>query len=220
MIGVIPARGGSKGIPGKNLKVLAGNPLVAWSILAAQHAKCSFYPDEIYVSTEDVEIAKVAIQYGASVIKRPDELATDDATTLEVLQHTISVIDCDVIVLLQPTSPVRFIPGSDCQVGRNNIIDTCVRRFFAMKPDTLATGYMSAHRAWTNEHAPRQKIEPYFHDDGCVYIFKREVIESGRWIGDKPFQIINEPAYSLEIDTLADFWAVEGIMNHVSEMVR
>lgn len=179
--------------------------MVVWSIESALRSKTLH---RFVVSTEDVEIAQVSIKAGADVLKRPDELATDDATTLEVLKHAIECIPCETVVLLQPTSPIR-----------GDLIDFCVKRFYAMKPDTLATGYMSTHREWSGEHAPRQKIEPYFHDDGCVYIFKREVIESGRWIGDNPLRLVVDPIYNLEIDTLADFWAVEGIMNHVSPLV-
>src|SRR3989344_6294036 len=104
-IAVIPARGGSKGLPRKNIKKLLGKPLIAYTIEAAKKAKSL---DRIFVSTEDKEIAKIAKKYGAEVIERPFELAADDAPTYRVLQHAINEIgNAEVVVTLQPTSPIR-----------------------------------------------------------------------------------------------------------------
>src|SRR5712691_1233000 len=104
ILGIIPARGGSKGIPRKNLRPLLGKPLLAWSVEAAKESRRL---DAFAVSTEDREIARVARQYGADVIERPPELASDEASTLAVLQHALKVRPADVLVLLQPTSPIR-----------------------------------------------------------------------------------------------------------------
>jgi CMP-N-acetylneuraminic acid synthetase len=103
ILGITPARGGSKGIPRKNIKEIAGKPLIAWTIEAAKESKMI---DRYVVSTEDEEIAEISREYGADVIERPLEPATDDATTLSVLQHVIEWIPCDSIVLLQATSPI------------------------------------------------------------------------------------------------------------------
>ena len=198
--GVIPARGGSKGVHRKNLRDLWERPLVVWSILAAKDAK---HLDDFIVSTDDDEIAAVSEKYGAKVSRRPPELATDDATTLDVLKYHLDETRADTIVLLQPTSPVRV----------HRIIDCAIRRFRIAECDTLATGYMSTHVAWgAAEHGPRQRQQAYFHDDGCIYIFDRKVIEAGRWIGDRPHNLVVPPIFNLEIDTEADFWAVEGII--------
>ncbi len=103
VVAIIPARGGSKGILRKNLQVIDGLPLVAWSIRAAQVAKSV---DRVYVSTEDNLIAAVARNYGADVIQRPAELATDEVVTLPVLQHAIEALDDDdLVVLLDCTTP-------------------------------------------------------------------------------------------------------------------
>jgi len=205
VFGIIPARGGSKGIPRKNIKLLLGKPLIVWSIEAAKESRLI---DDFIVSTDDDEITGIAVAAGATVIMRPPELATDDATTLDVMKHHLT--DADTIILLQPTSPVRV----------NRIIDTALSRFRVVECDTLASGYMSTHVAWGGTvHGPRQKQKAYFHDDGCIYIFKREVIAAGKWIGDKPHNMIVPAIYNLEIDTLADFWAVEGILEHVQVTV-
>lgn len=109
-IGIIPARGGSKRIPRKNLVDLGGRPLIAYSILSAKQSE--YLGDNVYVSTEDNEIAQISEGLGAKVIKRPEDLATDEASTLSVLKHTVSEleksgVDFDTVVLLQTTCLFR-----------------------------------------------------------------------------------------------------------------
>ena len=203
ILGVIPARGGSKAIPRKNIKPLLGKPLIVWSIEAAQK---SLLIDRFIVSTEDAEIAGISEAAGAKVLIRPESLASDNATTVAVLQHVLKEIPADIVVLLQPTSPVR----------NDNIIDRAIELFLAQKCDTLATGYISKHFAWgAFDNGPRQKLEGYFHDDGNVYIFQSQVLKAGKWIGDRPFRMEVPHIYNLEIDTIVDFWAIEGILRHV-----
>ena len=108
---IIPARGGSKGLPGKNIKELCGKPLIAWSIEAGLGSQ---YIDEVMVTTDSQEIAGVARTFGASVpFLRPDELASDTATSFDVIKHAINFYEnvlnkrFDYIVLLEPTSPLR-----------------------------------------------------------------------------------------------------------------
>src|SRR5579863_8179754 len=101
ILGIIPARGGSKGIPRKNLKLIAGKPMVVWSIEAAKRSKKL---DLFVVSTEDKEIAAVSEKAGAEVLWRPTELAQDGTTTSAVLQHIVKQEKPETLVLLQPTS--------------------------------------------------------------------------------------------------------------------
>lgn len=108
-VGLITARGGSKGLPRKNVLELHGRPLIAWTILAAQR---SGYLDRVLVSTEDAEIKAISLQFGAEVIDRPMALATDEATSDSVIAHAIEVLEAqgenvEVVCLLQPTSPLR-----------------------------------------------------------------------------------------------------------------
>lgn len=203
ILGVIPARAGSRGIPNKNIKPLLGKPLIVWSI---EDAKRSKLLDHFLVSTDGPDIANLALWAGAEVQMRPYELAQDHSTTLEVLQFVQSTRPADIIVLLQPTSPIR-----------GKILDEAIRTFLAHDCDTLATGYWTTHCAWTNQHGPRQSLPEYFHDDGCVYIWKSEVIAAGRWMGDKPHRMSIPNIYNVEIDTQADFWAVEGILAQVKD---
>jgi N-acylneuraminate cytidylyltransferase len=128
-LAVIPARGGSKGLPGKNIRGLAGRPLLAWSIAAAES---SDLVDRTLVSTDSPEIADVARSYGAEVIERPAEFATDEATTIAVLGHVArSVPEAGTFVVLQPTSPLRDL----------GLIDDCVRQFESgdLNPSAVST---------------------------------------------------------------------------------
>jgi CMP-N,N'-diacetyllegionaminic acid synthase len=200
ILGVIPARGGSKGIPGKNIKDLLGKPLIKWSIEAAQK---SLLLDQFIVSTEDDEIASIAEEAGAEVLQRPSKYATDNASTVSVLQHVLEEIEAEIVVLLQPTSPVRV----------DNIIDQAIKNFLNSGSDTLATGYTSHHFEWgAFDNMPRQALKGFFHDDGNVYIFKAEVLKTGRWIGDTPFRMEVSGIYNIEIDNISEFWANEGIL--------
>lgn len=201
ILGVIPARGGSKGIPRKNLKKICGKPLVYWSIHAAKQAKLL---NECVVSTEDAEIKAVAKRYGAKVMDRPAALARDFSTTLSVLQDIVRRRpEVDVIVLLQPTSPLR----------NGALIDSCVRKFFRTGADTLATGFRSYEYEWgSTENTPRQKLTGWFYDDGNVYVNRADVIRSGRWVGDKKVPMAIDKIYNAEIDDAVEFYIVEQLM--------
>lgn len=121
LLAVVPARGGSKGVPGKNIKSLGGRPLIAWTIDAAKRAKCI---DHLIVSTDDDEIATVAKAYGAEVpFMRPSDLATDDTPGIAPILHALEQIkEFDWVVVLQPTSPLRTPEDID------GIYDFCRKR--------------------------------------------------------------------------------------------
>jgi N-acylneuraminate cytidylyltransferase len=201
VIAVIPARGGSKGIPRKNIKLINGKPLLIWSILSAKNSK---YIDKIIVSTEDKEIAAVSTSAGAEVLERPKKYAADFATTIEVLQHAIKEIpDYDIIILLQPTSPLRT----------GGLIDEAIERFVKSKADTLATGYICKDYEWgTKNNIPRQKLKGWFYDDGNIYIHKTDYLKQGNWTGKKKEKMIIEKKYNFEIDDEIDFYIVEKLM--------
>tara|TARA_B100002052_G_scaffold293489_1_gene316690 strand:+ start:492 stop:1133 length:642 start_codon:yes stop_codon:yes gene_type:complete len=204
ILGVIPARGGSKGIPRKNIKKLMNKPLIQWSIEAAQDSQLL---DKFIVSTDDSEISAISSGLGAEVLNRPSELATDGATTVAVLQNIVEQIDASIIVLLQPTSPIRV----------DNLIDRAIERFLSEKSaDSLATGYTSHHFEWgAFENLPRQSIKGFFHDDGNIYIFDSKIVRQGRWIGDNPIKMEIPGIYNIEIDHLSEFWAIEGILRRL-----
>lgn len=111
VLGLIPARGASKRLAGKNVKLLCGKPLLAWTILEAQKSKLI---TALIVSTEDRAIMEVAWKYGCDVLQRPRELATDEASSLDVVRHAVkSLPGYDYVCLLQPTSPLRSVEDID-----------------------------------------------------------------------------------------------------------
>jgi YrbI family 3-deoxy-D-manno-octulosonate 8-phosphate phosphatase len=206
ILGVIPARGGSKGIPYKNLMNIAGKPLIYWSIKAAQESNLL---DKFVVSTEDDKIAKMAKSFDATVLDRPVELADDNATTIAVLQHALRKFpEADAVLLMQPTSPIRI----------NNLIDKVITEYNNDKNiDSLATGYLCRYWKWGSrkKNLPRQVDPGYFYDDGNLYILNRKDIENGDWCGNnlKPFE--TETYYHYEIDDIYEAIATEAVMAYL-----
>lgn len=123
VLAVIPARGGSKRVPRKNIRDFRGKPLIVWSIDASEKSR---YIDMTFVSTEDAEIRRVAECHGATVIDRPAELASDEATNEDVLRHVLKEHPADWIILLQPTSPLRTSEHIDLALERAQLGDACV----------------------------------------------------------------------------------------------
>lgn len=199
IIGITPARGGSKGVPRKNIRELCGKPLIAWTIEAAKKSRLL---DRYIVSTEDEEIARISRQYRAEVIPRPPELATDEATTLSVLQDILKKVKADIIVLLQCTSPVRD----------DDLIDSCIKRFLESGADSLATGWECNLLEWGTYSVRRQELKPFFHDDGNIYILKPEIIKTGQLWGEKMEKYPISREQTFEIDDDFDFWINEQII--------
>lgn len=200
-VAVIPARGGSKGLPGKNIKMLNGKPLLAWSIESALAASSV---DKVIVSTDSDEIAEVAKKYGAEVDKRPAHLATDEATTIAVLQELAQRMpEMKVVVLLQPTSPLRD----------NGLIDECVRLYENGGYSNLATGYWCKFQEYgIHNNIRRQDYKGFFYDDGNVYVLSRELVLKGLWFGDNPCKHPIERHMNYEIDDAIDFLLLETLM--------
>lgn len=199
IIGITPARGGSKGIPRKNIREIYCKPLIAWTIEAAKKSKLL---DRYIVSTEDKEIAGIAKKCGAEVVSRPPELATDEATTLSVLQDILKKIKADIIVLLQCTSPVRD----------DDLIDKCVKRFLESGADSLATGWECNLFEWGTYSTRRQQLKSFFHDDGNIYILKADIVKAGQLWGKKMEKFPISREQNFEIDEEFDFWLNEQIL--------
>lgn len=200
ILGITPARGGSKTIPRKNIKNIAGKPLIAWTIEAAKQSKLLH---DYVVSTEDKEIENVSKQYGARVIDRPQELASDEAGTLLVLQHVIKKIPADIVVLLQCTSPVR----------EKGLIDKCIQTFLDRNADSLATGFICNLYEWGSyDNKRRQDLKGWFHDDGNVYVMKTSNIAKSEPWGKKREQFLISREQNVEIDEPFDFWLNEQIL--------
>ncbi len=199
VLAVIPARGGSKGISRKNLRVVAGKPLLQWTVEAAQAARSL---DRVVVSTEDAEISALAARCGAEVLPRPAALATDEAATLQVLQHAVQVLPAGVVVVLQPTSPIRS----------EGLIDRCVRQFEAAGAESLGT----VHRDYSYEYGQpmprRQEMRPRLVDNGNIHVLAADVIRRGRRFGDRLARYEISRAEGVEIDDAFDLWLAERIL--------
>jgi CMP-N-acetylneuraminic acid synthetase len=193
ILGITPARGGSKGVPRKNVRPLLGRPLIAWTIEAAQ---ASQRIDRYLVSTEDEEIAAVARSLGAEVLVRPAALATDEADTLPVLQHALAEVPADVVVLLQATSPVRDA----------GLVDRCIAQFDEAGADSLATGFMCRFVEYGQNDRRRQEIDGFFYDDGNVYVMRADLVRVGDRYGTRIERLLLDREQSVEIDDEFDFW--------------
>jgi len=218
-ITIIPARGGSKGVPRKNIRPLAGHPLIAHSIQDALDAK---RVDQVYVSTDDEEIADISKQYGAKVIYRPAELANDIASSEAALIHAVSEIEkqepvIDNIVFLQCTSPIRT--GED--------IDRALEKLKAQQADSLLSVSPSHRFLWEEQAGEaypinydyrqrprRQDMSPQYVENGSIYIFKPWVLkeQKNRLGGHVALFVMSEEA-ALEIDSLTDFRVIEAIVS-------
>ena len=194
----IPARGGSKGIPNKNIKLLNGMPLIYWSIKSAKESKKI---DKVIVSTDSQEIENIAIKFDVEVLNRPKYLANDTAKTIDVLKFHKNYLSLyDNIVILQPTSPLR--PKS--------LIDNCINIMENQNYSNLATGYMCKNIEYgTHNNLRRQDFEGFFYDDGSVYVTTNKLISSSQWVGENPYCYINEKQFTYEIDDLIDFKILE-----------
>jgi len=204
ILGITPARGGSKAIPRKNIKEIYGKPLIAWTIESALKSKLL---DKYLVSTEDKKIAEVAGKYGAEVIDRPMEFALDKATTFSLLKNDIlKKINADIVVLLQCTSPVRD----------KGLIDKCIQRFLDAEADSLATGYYCKLFEWGTYSDNRQDFKGFFHDDGNIIIMKSENIKKAEKLedvwGEKMEKVEVSKKHNFEIDDEFDFWLNEQIL--------
>lgn len=227
IICIIPARGGSKGLPGKNVKDLRGKPLIAWTIEQAQKSK---YIDTIFVSTDDPEIAAVSKTFGVEVpFLRPEYLASDSASSVDVVSHVLDYFETigkcfDIIILLEPTSPLR----------KDNDIDTAIE--LLLRIDT-ADGLISMgevhmeHPMIVKKINSGGRIEPYIKDVekisrrqqadkayfpyGVIYMIKNVVFRREKsFYTNNVIPYIIERWQNYEIDDIYDFYAIEALMTY------
>jgi N-acylneuraminate cytidylyltransferase len=217
ILAVIPARGGSQGIPRKNLRPLAGRPLIAWSIAAAQQSRLV---SRVLTSTDNEEIAAVARAYGAEVpFLRPAELAQNDTRDLPVFQHVVDWLEKneghvpDIVVQLRPTSPLRP-PG---------LVDEAINRLLsdesADSVRSVTTPSQTPFKMWTVTesalqpllttdlhepyNAPRQSLPPVYWQTGHVDVFRTRTIRQMESLtGDRILPVMVDSAYAFDIDTL------------------
>lgn len=225
ILGIIPARGGSKGVPGKNIKPLAGKPLIRHSIDAALASRLS----KVIVSTDDEAIAEVARQGGADVpFTRPADLASDTAKSIDVARHALLAMEeidqtrYDAIMLLQPTAPFRTTadinaaieileshPEADSVIS---VVDVEAHHPARMK--YLENGRLIDPpfcEAYENQN--RQELQPMYIRNGAIYLTRRETLLNNSYKGRVCMALVMPQQRSANIDTLHDFDYAEWIWN-------
>lgn len=222
MIAIIPARGGSKGLPGKNILPLCGKPMIAYTIEAAKQSK---YIDRVIVSTDDQNIADVALEYGAEVpFLRPEFLASDTAMAIDNYIYTIERlskewdVSIDEFVVLQPTSPLRLAED----------IDGAIDMFLEKKADSVISYTKEAHPVRWHKYldennafidifdttiANRQDMRTSYYPNGAVYVFRFSMIKERNYYTDKSYGFIMPRNRSVDIDYKDDFDYVEFLMS-------
>ena len=222
MIAIIPARGGSKGLPGKNILPLCGKPMIAYTIEAAKQSK---YIDHVIVSTDDQKIADIALQYGAEVpFLRPDFLASDTAQAVDNYIYTIERLSkewntpIEEFVVLQPTSPLRIAED----------IDGAIEMFMEKQADSVISYTPEAHPVRWHKYldennafvdifdttiANRQDLKTSYYPNGAVYVFRFSMIKERKYYTDKSYGFVMPRVRSVDIDYKEDFDYVEFLMS-------
>jgi N-acylneuraminate cytidylyltransferase len=211
---VVPARAGSKGLPGKNVAPLAGRPLVEHAI--AQGARVAGI-DEVVVTTDDPQVAAVAHRLGVRVVDRPEELAGDLARSVDAVVHALDAVeaaDDDLVVLLQPTSPLR----SDADVagclaradGAGAVVTVCEADHHPFKGFVEVDGALVPVRELDDLEAPRQALPRALRPNGAVYVVGvGQLRREGRFLV-APVDVVEVPLErSLDVDTAADLARAE-----------
>ena len=219
IIAIIPARGGSKGIPKKNLKNFCGKPLISWTI---KHALDSKHIDSVWVTSDSNEILNISKKAGANTIVRPRSLSLDTSSSESAWLHALDYIEnlgfqVDIIVGLQATNPLR----------ESNDIDKAITKFKRTKVDSLFSGsYIGNFFIWQKinkklqsqnydfKHRPRrQDFGKQFVENGSIYVFKPEILRKyNNRLGGKIEISLMDNWKSYDIDTLDDFDVCETLM--------
>lgn len=232
IVALIPARGGSKGVPNKNIKTLGEKPLIAHTIDVALNCN---YINRVIVSTDDEEIASISRFFGAEVpFMRPKNLATDNATTIDVIKHAITYLeensldDINHIVLLQPTSPLRTLEDLNkalelylSKSRKTGLISLCEARthpYLLKRVEGEVVNDYIKKPAITR----RQEYPKVFELNGAIYIFPKGNIKANYIYNEEAIPFIMSKENSIDIDDELDFLIAEAILNkrsvfHVSD---
>lgn len=217
VLSVIIARGGSKGLPGKNTMLIGGRPMIAWSIDAAVK---SAYTDRHILSTDDPAIRDIAVEHGAfAPFIRPDELATDESKINQVIEHAVSFLAeegelFDLVVILQATSPLRLYSHIDeaieklvdsARTKKTTLVSVCRAE---LKVQWLLheseEGYINFVFPEGSETSKRQELEQYFLPNGAIYIVPSGEISNGIYNETTCYYEMPREQ-SIDIDTIEDF---------------
>jgi len=224
IIAIIPARGGSKGIPRKNIKMIAGKELIAYSINAG---KSSRYIKNLFVSTEDDDIEEVSRRYGADIIKRPSELAEDDSPTIDVILNCLEYfhknkIKVDVILLLQATSPLRTSQDIDQAIEQfvngegDSLISVCELSHSPYWSLKLEDGYLEPNFGRDYLNMRRQDLPLLYAPNGSLFIATPDyLLKNKTFYSEKTLPYLMPAERSIDIDNDLDFKLAELILKEM-----
>ncbi len=222
-LAIIPARGGSKGLPGKNVKELAGKPLIVHTIEQAQDTR---YVERIVVSTDDTEIATISTQHGAEVVWRPAELAADASSSEDSLLHALAHLEQidgympDIVAFLQCTSPIRTPDDIDSAIQMltdqrlDSVLSVTSSHAFVWRQ--TANQLQSVNYDYRNRPR-RQDREPEYVENGSIYVFRPWVLKQlNNRLGGQIGLYVMDYWSRFDVDSADDFMMVEWITNHPS----
>ncbi len=227
ILGLIPARGGSKGLPGKNIAPLAGKPLIAWTI---EQARSSMYLDRVVVSSDDDAIISVARHYGAEVpFRRPGALATDDACSIDTVLHAVDFFRSagtrfDYLVLLEPTSPLRETEDIDNCIellvddGRGKSVVSvtrleCMHPLFNVVIDAETGLLRNLNGGCSFTALRRQDLPEVYYFEGTVYMSEVSFLQKKRtFYHDLTLPYVVPKWKAVEIDDIYDLACAEAIL--------
>lgn len=226
ILGVVPARGGSKGVPNKNVRLLGGRPLILHTVAAARRSN---YLTDLIVSTDSDEIAEICRNDDVTVpFMRPAALATDDARAIPTIQHAVRTFEHQVgyeydwVMMLQPTAPLR---------SSNDIDDACfsllqdseaesvvsvtrVDNYHPQKMKIIREGAVYDYVPNSPENPPRQSLSPVYIVNGAIYLFTREALMlRNSFKGSKCLPLVMPAERSVNIDSITDFLVAEYYLN-------
>lgn len=222
---LIPARGGSKRLPGKNIKLLCGKPLIAWTI---ETAKASTYIDSVIVSTDDIEIKEISEKFGAEApFIRPDYLSHDTASSFDVIKHAIEFLNIDkskhLIVLLQPTSPLRTVAELNqaleffLKKTADGVVSISETEHSPMWSNTLPNdGCMSNFIRPEVQGKRSQDLPKFFRLNGSIYIYETlTLLEQAKiFFDENVYGFETSLDTAVDIDTALDFLVAETIIKY------
>jgi CMP-N-acetylneuraminic acid synthetase len=228
VLGVIPARGSSKRFPNKNIRMLAGKPLIAWSIEAAQKAKRL---TDYLLTSDALLITDIAKNYGAPVpFIRPPELATDTIRNIEVVTHALKFMETekqivyDIIVLLQPTSPIRNPAHIDQAVDmlwKSDLDSVASVKGPFKKRDPILKAIRNGVLEDYCPVADPANTEPFYMYNAALYAVKRDYfVAHNKLISQRQIPLIMDSIYSVDVDTEADFLMAETYLNYLAKTRR
>jgi len=222
ILAIIPARGGSKGIPNKNIMAISGKPLIAYTIEAGKKSK---YIDEIMVSTDSEDIKGIAHQYGAKIpFLRPKDLSNDSAKSIDVVMHAIEFyknknVSFDYVILLQPTSPLRTFEHLDKAIekliesNKTSLVSVCEVDENPVLMRSIENEKLKEVISFEGTNLRRQDLPTFYKFNGALYINSiNMLVHQKKFVDENTIPYVMDKESSIDIDTMLDARLVELII--------